>query len=168
MVEKDLVWVGKLKHKGIFNYKELYRYMYVWLIDKEYLVIEKEYTEKIGPNGKEVVVKWEARRKISDYFRFVFLMEWRILGMKEVEAMEDGAKITLDKGDSEIKVQAILEKDYENRWENSSFFKFLRTAYDRYLIRGRIDKYETMIYNEVNEYLYQMKSFLSLEGQHQF
>ena len=167
MVERDLVFAGKLKHTGIFDYKEFYRFCYNWLIDKDYFLVEKEYTEKIQQNGKEVVIKWEARRKISDYFRFFIKADWRILGMKDVEVVKDGNKLTLNKGEAEIKIEATVEKDYEHRWENTSFYKFLRTMYDRYLIRSRIEQYEMKIWGEANEFLSQMKSFLALEGNRQ-
>lgn len=166
MVEKDQVFEGKVKHKGIFDYKELYRFCYSWLIDKEYLVKEKEYTEKIHPTGKEVVIEWEATRKISDYFRFFFKIKWRIMNMKDAEVEIEGVKATLNKGEPEIKLTAILEKDYEHRWENSGFLKFLRGLYDKYLIRGRIDDYESRIFTEGDEFLAQVKAFLALEGKH--
>lgn len=166
MVEKDRVFDGKIKHRGIFDFKEMYRFAYVWLVDKEYLVVEKEYTEKIGSTGKEVYMDWEARRKISDYFRFVFKIQWRILNMKDADVEIDGAKVTLNKGDSEFKITAILEKDYEHRWENSGFLKFLRGMYDRYIVRGRIDKYEEDVFKEGDEFLAQIKAFLALEGKH--
>ena len=166
MSEKDEVFSGKVKHSGIFDFKELYRFCYVWLVDKEYQVIEKEYTEKLGPTGKEVVIKWDAKRKISDYFRYVIKTEWRILNMKDAEVEMDGAKVTLNKGNTEIKAKAILEKDFESRWENSGFLKFLRGMYDKYLIRGRISDYEDKMLEEVDEYLAETKAFLALEGKH--
>lgn len=166
MVEKDEVFSGKVKHSGIFDFKELYRFCYVWQVDKEYQVVEKEYTEKLGATGKEVVIKWEAKRKISDYFRYVIKTEWRILNMKDAEVEMDGVKITLNKGNTEIKAKGILEKDFEHRWENSAFLKFLRGFYDRYIIRGRISDYEDKLLDEVDEYLAETKAFLALEGKH--
>jgi len=166
MVEKDQVFVGKIRHVGIFGFKEFYRFCYMWLVDKEYWVTEKKYTEKIKADGKEVEIEWLALRKISDYFRFNLKVVWRIVGMKDVEVTKNGDKLTMNKGDAEIKVTAILEKDYEHRWENNAFFKFLRTAYDRYLIRGRIEDYENKIYEETDEFLAQAKAFVALEGKH--
>jgi len=164
MVEKDIVFKGKVKHKGIFDFKELYRFCFTWLVDKDYWVVEKSYSEKVNPNGKEVEIEWDAKRKISDYFRFNLKVNWRILGMKDVEVEKEGAKITLNKGQPEISVSAVLEKDYEHRWEGSAFLKFLRGLYDRYIIRGRIEKYEDKIYSEADEFLAQVKAFLALEG----
>ena len=166
MVEKDEVFSGKVKQKGIFDYRELYRFCYTWLVDKSYFVIEKVYAEKIGAEGKEIEIEWEAFRKISDYFRFVLKVNWRILGLKDIEAERDGVKVTLNKGYPEIRVTATLEKDYEHRWESSAFYKFLRGLYDRYIIRARIEKYEEKIYGEADELLAQIKSFLAIEGMH--
>lgn len=166
MAEKDEVFSGKVKNSGIFDFKELYRFCYVWLVDKEYQVIEKEYTEKLGATGKEVVIKWSANRKISDYFRYVINTEWRILGMKDAEVEINGEKVTLNKGNTEIKAKAILIKDFEHRWENSGFLKFLRGVYDRYIIRGRISDYEDKLLEEVDEYLAEIKAFLAHEGRH--
>ena len=166
MVEKDKVYAQKIKHTGIWDFGEVYRFLYDWLIDNDYLVTEKSYNEKIKPDGKEIQIKWEARRKISDYFRFILKLDWLILGMKEVETDKEGAKVKMNKGYIEIGFKAILEKDYEHRWENNGFLKFLRGVYDRYIIRGRIEKYEEKIFGEVDEIIAQAKSLLTLSGKH--
>ncbi len=164
MVEKDEVFAGKIKHSGIFDYKELYRFCYTWLVDKEYWVVEKEYSEKMTARGKEIEIAWDAKRKISDYFRFYLKIRWRILGMKDVEVEEEGKRVSMNKGQPEIKVTAVLEKDYEHRWEQNAILKFLRGLYDRYIVRGRIEAYEDKIHGEADEFLAQVKSFLALEG----
>ena len=166
MVEKDEVFSGKIKQTGIFEFKEFYRFCYSWLVDKGYFVVEKVYSEKVTPVGKEVEIEWEASRKISDYFRFVLKVKWRILGMKDVEVEKDGAKVGMNKGQPEIKVAAVLEKDYEGRWETSAFLKFLRGWYDKFIIRGRIELYEEKIFGDADEFLAQAKAFLALEGMH--
>lgn len=166
MSEKDIVFDGKVKQKGIFDYKEMYIFAYSWLTDKGYSLVEKNYTEKVNPDGKEVEIEWDASRRISDYFKFILKVNWRILGMTDVEVEKNGAKVKINKGYLEIKVKAVLEKDYEHRWENSPFLKFMRGLYDRYIIKGRIEGYEGKIYGDADEFLAQIKSFLALEGRH--
>lgn len=166
MVEKDIVFTAKIKQKGIFDYPSFYRFCYEWLIEKGYFLIEKGYTEKIGAGGKEVEIEWDATRKISDYFKFQLKVTWHIIGMTDIEVQEDGKKIKMNKGYPEIKVQAVLLKDYEHRWEGNPFFKFLRGLYDRYIIRARIESYEAKIHQEGDEFLAQAKAFLALEGKH--
>lgn len=166
MVEKDNVFKGKIKHSGIFDFKELYTFSYNWLVDEGYEVTEKKYSEKIVPGAKEIDIEWNAYKKISDYFRFNIKMYWRIVGLVDVEVEENGKKRKMNKGTTEIKFSAILEKDYENRWENNPIAKFLRGVYDRYVIRGRIEQYEGKIFAENDELIAQIKSFLAIEGIH--
>lgn len=164
MAEKDKIFSGKVKYTGIWSFKDVYRYVYDWFIDNDYDLSETLYSEKIKPEGKEVEVKWEAERKISDYFKFQIKAEWRIVGMTEVEVQKEGVRIKMNKGNLEIKFSATLIKDYESRWEDTAFLKFLRGVYDRYLIRGRITQYETKLFGEVDEVIAETKSFLAIEG----
>ena len=164
MAEKDKIFSGKTKYTGIWKFDETYRFVYDWFIDKGYKIKEKGYSEKVKPDGKEIEIKWEAKKKISDYFRFVIKTDWLILKMVEVEADREGKKVKMNKGYIELKFTAILEKDYEHRWENTAFLKFLRGVYDRYIIKGRIDDYEDKILDEVDEVIAQSKSFLTIEG----
>ncbi len=164
MSEKDKVYGSKVKQTGIFDYKELYRFNWNWLVDNQYDITEKVYGEKIGPAGKEVDIEWDATRKISDYFKFQIKATWKILGMTNVEVEKNGAKIKMQKAQVEIKVDGILVKDYESKWEDNPLYKWLRTAYDKYLVRGRIESYEAKLIGEVDEFIAQIKSFLALEG----
>jgi len=141
MVEKDTIFKGKVKQRGIFNFKDIYNFLYDWLRDEGYDVYEKNYTEKVSGDSKQVEIRWEAEREISDYFRFQIKASWIILGMKSVEVEKEGKKIKMDSGYLEIKFEAVLLKDYENRWENQPFWKFLRGVYERYIVRTRIEDY---------------------------
>ena len=165
MPEYDRVYGAKVIQSGIFEYKELYRYTYNWLVDNNYDVTEKKYSEKINPNGKEVEIEWDSSRKISDYFKFQIKVAWKIMGMTTVEVEKNGAKLKMQKANVEIRTSSVLIKDYEHRWEDNPFYKWLRTLYDRYLIRTRITDYEMKLIGETDEFLAQIKSFLALEGQ---
>lgn len=163
MVELDVVIANrKVRHVGIFDFRETYRYAYMWFIDEGYDLIEKNYTEKLTSRGKEIEIEWLALRKISDYFRFRIEAKWRIANMADTEVMEEGKKIRMNSGDLEVRFKAILEKDYEHRWEGNAFFKFLRGLYDKYIIRARIEQYEQKIFFEVEDIMSQIKSYLLL------
>ena len=164
MSEKDTIYSEKVKHEGVWHFKDTYKFLFSWFIDNGYIIIEKKYSEKITAKGKEIEIEWYAKKKISDYFRFIIRSRWVILGMTSVEVQQEGRKIPTNKGEIEIKFDAILERDYEHRWENNGFLKFLRGVYNRYIIKGRIDDYEDRIVEEVNELIAQMKAWLVLEG----
>lgn len=165
MVEKDVLITSKVKHNGIFDFKECYRILYEWLLDQNYDINEKNYKEVIGAGGaKEIEVEWEAERKVSDYFKFYLKVNWHMIGMTNVEVEIDGSKQKMNKGQFEITVKSVLLKDYEDRWSNRPLFKFLRTFYDKYLIRERTIQYEGKLIVEMTEFVDQCKSFLALTG----
>lgn len=165
-MERDRVFSGKIKHKGIFSFKDFYEFLYDYLMDENYDVFEDKYVEKIEGESKNVEIKWTAIKEISDYFRFEITIYWLIQGMKKIKVKKEDREVTMDSGTTELKFEAILVKDYENRWESNAFLKFLRGIYDRYIIRTRIDDNELKLFEEINELTAQTKSFFALEGQH--
>jgi len=166
MSEKDKVYQGKVKQSGIFSFKDLYSFLYDWLKEEGYDVTEKSYSEKVTGDSKQIEITWEDTREVSDYFRFLIKVEWQILGMKSVEVQKDDKKIKMDSGSMEVKFKGVLLKDYEDRWENQPFWKFMRGVYDRYVIKSRIDEYQIKLIEEVEDIVSQCKSFLSIEARH--
>ncbi len=166
MAEKDTIYKGKIKQGGIFSFKDFYNFTYDWLKEENYDMFETNYTEKVKGDSKQIEIRWEAHKEISDYFKFVIELKWLILGMKSIEVMKEGKKVKMDTGVLEIKYKALLVKDYENRWEDHPMWKFLRGLYDRYIVRSRIDDYEIRLLDEVDEFVSQCKSFLAIAGQH--
>jgi len=164
MAEKDKVLAEKVKHSGIFSFSELYEYLYDWFSDESYKIREKKYTEKIMGDTKTIEIEWENERKISDYFKFQIKLAWLITGLKKIEVKKEDQKVTMNSGTVEIKFSAMIIKDYESRWENQPFWKFLRGVYDRYIIRTRIDYYEDRVEDDLREIVAQTKAFLALES----
>jgi len=165
MVEKDALFKSKIKHSGIFDFKETYRVLFEWLMDQGYDVNEKGYKEVIGAGGaKEIEIEWEAYRKVSDYFQFFMAVRWHIMGMTSVEVEIDGVKQKMNKGQFEIEVRTVLLKDYEDRWSTKPIIKFLRTFYDKYLLKERVEQYEGKLIGEMDEFVSQCKAFLNLTG----
>ena len=166
MSEKDSIFKGRIIQKGIFNFKDVYEFLYDYLVDENYDISETKYVEKLEGNTKNLEIVWDATKEVSDYFKFEITATWSILGLKKVKVKKDDQEIIMDSGSIEIKFTAVLIKDYENRWENNPQLKFIRGMYDRYIIRSRIDSYEIKIWEEINELIAQTKSFLAIEGQH--
>ncbi len=164
MAEYDLIYETKLKYTGLFEFKELYKFVHDWFSSYNYIVIEKKYEEKISGEGKDLEIEWMCLRKISDYFRFQVDIRFRITNMSTVEIQKGNMKAKMNKALVEVIVKGILQKDYEHRWERSPIAKFLRGVYDRYIIRSRIEDYEDKIALEVDESVAQMKAFLALEA----
>jgi len=167
MSEKDRIFKGKIKQKGIFDFKEFYQYIYNAFVDEQYHVHETKYFEKAGRDGesKDVIIFWTATRQMSGYFTFQIKLEWQILGLKKVKVKKDGQEASMESGSVEIKFFVDLIKDAGNKW-NSSFLKALRRIYDRYIIKTRIEDHELKLYEHANDIIANAKAFLAIEGQH--
>jgi cytochrome P450 len=164
MAQKKQVYKEKLKQTGYWKYKDIYDELFHWLKDHNYKIFEELYNEKLLSNGKEVIIKWRAERKITDYFKFQQMLEWHILGMKDAEIEVDGKKVSTQKGEVEIIFKANLIKDYEKRWEDKPFWKFLRSVYEKYVVRETVDEYEDDVEDEAKEMISEFKAFLNIPG----
>lgn len=165
MPEKDTIFSSKLKHAGIFKFSDFYRFLYDWLIDETELdLIEKKYKEKITGDSKELEIEWEGTRKVTDYFKFSVKVEFRIIGLMNIEINQGGQKVKTNKGDVEIKVKGTLVRDYEGKFEKTGTRKFMRSVYEKWVIPSRIDQFEEKLISDCDEFLSQAKAFLALEG----
>ena len=163
-MERDKVIEAKIKESGIFNFAELYEFLYDWLNEESYKLKEKKYSEKVMGDVKTIEIEWDADKKVSDYFKFRLELRWQITGLKKIEVKKEDQKVTMNSGSVEIKFRAWVLKDYEGRWENKPVWKFLRGVYDRYIIRHRNDQYEDKVEDEMKEMVAQTKAFLALEA----
>lgn len=162
MVQKKEVYKENLKQTGYWQYKELYDMTFNWMKDHNYLLMENLYNEKLQPGGKEIIIKWTAIRKVTDYFMFEIVLEWHILGMKDAEVEIDGKKIKTNKGEVGIVFKANLVKDYEKRWEDKPLHKFMRGLYEQYIIRKTIDEYEDDLEDDTRDIISDLKAFLRI------
>ncbi|MEM3074666.1 MAG: hypothetical protein QW727_01865 [Candidatus Pacearchaeota archaeon] len=164
MSEKDKVKEQKVKWKGIFDFKEIYQFMYRRLNEEGYSVEEQKYQEEVKGDEKDIEITWVATKNISDYFKNEIKLSFRILGLKKIEAEKNGKRIKTNEGGFEVKITGSLVKDYENRWENNPTMKFLRGVYDKYIVEGTINRYKRNIVNDIDDLTENTKAFLTIEG----
>ena len=162
MGTKKTVFAQEIKQKGHFNYRELYETAFSFLKDKGYRVEEHKYEEKISADGKEINLKWESPKKVSDYFNNLIKTSWSIRGLVDTEVEIDGKRTQTNKGEVKIKVESTLERDYDGEWEKKPLWKFLRGIYDRYIIRTTMDEYENRLAGDSAEFIGELKGFLQL------
>ncbi len=150
----------RVQYEAIYDLKELYKHIHDWLVWRKYDIEEQKYTEKIKPTGKDIEILWTATRDIDEYSRFEFKLKWQIFGQVDVEVERGGAKVKMNKGEVNVYVSANLVLDWQNKWEERPFFKFLKTFYEKYLYKGTIDslkkelwKVGWNLYNEVKAFL---------------
>lgn len=164
MAESKQVIKEVIKNKGFFNYSDLYAFCYNWLKDEGFGIAEKEYVEKVSGFGKEIMIEWEAGKKVTDYFQNKIKLKWHILGLQDAEVERDGKKEKTNKGDLKMTFSAEIVRDYEDRWETTKTWKFLRSIYEKYIIRTTVDEYEDRLNGTAESFVEDVKAYLMLEG----
>ena len=166
MAESDTIFDSKIKYRGVFDFGEFYKFCYDWLMDETELdfIAESKYSEKIEGNTKNIDIEWNGQREITDFFKFKFKIKFKIVKLENVEINKGGVKIKTNKGTPEIKIKGTLVRDYKGKFERNAFQIFLRTAYEKWIIPGRIDQMEGKLFGDCDEFLAQAKAFLDLEG----
>ncbi|MFH1311582.1 MAG: hypothetical protein ABIH65_04220 [Nanoarchaeota archaeon] len=165
MTEEETIFSSTVKYKGIFSFKDFYKFCYDWVKEEIGLDIsENKYEEKLSGDSKNIVVEWEGEKNLTDYFRFEIKVKFEISGLKNVEVAVGGAKIKTNDGSAKINVKGILVRDYKDKFEMSAFNKFLRSIYEKWVITSRIKEYEDKVAGFCDEFLSQAKAYLDLEG----
>jgi len=163
--EKETIFATQMKYVGIFSFKDYYQFCYDWLTDEvELAIIEKKYKEKLIGDAKDIEVKWEGEKEFTDYFKFLMKVTFRIYGLKDVEITRGSVKEKMNKGEVKVKVEGILWRDYDGKFERTYWRKFLRGLYEKWVILSRIKQFEDKIVEKSDEFLQQAKAFLDLEG----
>jgi len=166
MPEKDTIFNSSIKSTGIFRFADFYKFCYQWLAEElEMNMMESKYKEKLVGDMKEMEIEWNGFRKLTDYFKFEIQVKFEIRQLKEVEITEAGKKIKTNSGEVKMAVKGTLVRDYQGKFEYSAWRKFIRGIYEKWIIPSRIDQFETKIIEDSEEFLYQAKAFLDLEGQ---
>lgn len=151
----------KIKLKSVFDLGELYKLLYRWFESHGYDFQELEYRESLEADGKKLEIRWYAEKKIDDYIKFVIKPTFFVIGLEKVEIEREGEKEATNKGEVELKFDSYLLKDYENKWKGP-FLRFLRTVFDKFLIKSRIEGYEGQLHEELYTLMSEAKSFLNL------
>lgn len=166
MAQEDTIFSSKVKYAGVFNFKDFYQFCYQWLSDEVGLSVEEEeYSEKISGAVKNIDIKWKGSKEVSDYFKNVVKIEFKILAMSDVEINQGGKKMKSNKGEISVKVKGVLVKDYEGKFETNAKMKIWRGIYEKWIIGGRVREYEDRLAGKCDEFLGQSKAFLDINGQ---
>jgi len=164
-VEKEKIFSSNISSKGIFSFQDSYKFCYDWLTEETGVdVLESKYAETLKGNVKDIDIEWEGTKKVTDYFKFEIKVVFKIIDLAEVEVEQGGAKIKTNKGKIKITVAGTLIRDYDGKFEKDAFRKFLRSIYEKWVIKSRIDQFEDKLFEDCDEFLSQTKAYLTLEG----
>ncbi|MBI5398849.1 hypothetical protein HZB03_05285 [Candidatus Woesearchaeota archaeon] len=159
---KIIVDESEIAYDGLFDIKEVYALIDDFLKQKNYDKFEKANREYVGSTGKEIYYVITPIFAISDFARKFLKIDLSAKEVKEVEVEIDGVKRRMQQGKLRILLSGILETDYEGRWEQTAFYYFIRTVFNKYVYRKHTEDFEGQIKNDVMMLREQLGALLNL------
>ncbi|MBS3077612.1 hypothetical protein J4233_05050 [Candidatus Pacearchaeota archaeon] len=162
MAEKDQISKEKLEHTGVFDFKAMYSYAHSWFAEQGYGIIEERYIEKAKGDSRDIMIEWKASKDFSDYFRFEYKIKFEIEGLTDVEVEIEGKRRQMNKGRVVVEITAILVTDKDGKWESSSFSRFMRDVYNKYIVPSRVESMKILLLSKSTGFKDDLKTFMNL------
>jgi|SRR3989344_1802443 len=156
----------RVKYKDVFDLKAFYETLKEWLLENgwsdesDHLEHwETFYGEKIDQSGaKELWINWRAFKKPegASHLNYHLDIDFKVIGMANVEIVHDGQKIKTNKGELELKINGAIEEVYKNEFEDNSFLKQVKDLFAKRVYKKEVEQRKKEFYQE----LYVLQNFI--------
>jgi len=158
---------SRVKYKGPYNAQDWYRKLFDLFITYGYEVNETMYREVRSPDGgsRNIFVNWTATKnyKADSYVRFQIDVNSNLINLKKKEVVKNGEKVKMDDGDNDCYYHGYVVLDPDDKWQKSSFLRYLRYLYDRFFYRSKIEFYKNQCYEELYTITNEIKAYFNLQ-----
>ncbi len=153
----------KIRFIGTIDLGKFYKYIKLYLQDRDFAKetnLEKEYIERVKPNGKQIEAIWECGKIVNDYIKYKIKISYLMVGVNEVEVQKENFKLKLYKGDFQVIIVAYVEEGSE-KWDELGVIAKL---YKKLIAKQRIEDYKNELYDEILKLSKYIKGFLELRS----
>lgn len=148
----------KISQRTQFNMIELYKTLKSWLEINRYDFFEKEYEEVKKKSQNSVKIKWEGQKAIDDYSLFVIEIKLKLDNYEIIETKKE----KLVDGRLTLSFTSKIVSDYEEKWEKSPIWQFLRAVSDKYFTEKKRKMFEKELKDDTHDIFNRTKTFLNL------
>jgi len=171
----------KVKYSDVFSLRNLYIMLHEFLLEEgwvgvdgnadhediETLYSENVYQRGIHKGGKEIWFWWRAYKhpegKYSGYLRNLLDIDAHVVYLQDVEVVQQGKKMTVQKGEIEMFFRARIESDYQpEKWSEHWFLKHIKPLYEKRIIHAEIQKREKELWRDAYRIHSKIKQYLQL------
>lgn len=130
-----------IQYKGIMDMQDLYESIADFFRQKKFKFYElQQRYRKPGPFGPEILYQFRATRKVEEYYEWVVDINIETFDMHDIEVvLKDGTRKKMTKGRIWVQIMHKVVLDYEKVWEKSAFLAHLKSFYNKYIIKKRIE-----------------------------
>ena len=159
----------RVKGKDILNVRQLYTLAHEWFVEEEWAEDEDKFPEhfmweKRNGKSKEYLIYWNFNYKdASDPFaQRSCMVEWRILGVKDIEIQHNGTKIQTQKGTVEIKTWWFQEYDSEKIWRKHWLLKHLLDFYVNRMFKKEFEAKRGALFRQAKSFQSALKEYFNI------
>jgi hypothetical protein len=110
----DETWPVIVRYDGVFDWDGMYKTIIEYLRRNNYLFYETLYKSKPwSSTGTELVLKWEAKRKLDEYYQYELKFEWHFMDFHHVDIIQNGKKVTLTKAYWWVTIRGKVIQDWQ-------------------------------------------------------
>ncbi|MCK5107557.1 MAG: hypothetical protein KAQ83_02425 [Nanoarchaeota archaeon] len=161
---------ARIKFKNNFHMKNLYYFMYDWIVqqgwvprnDPDFPEIFMGHNEAAG-GGTEIWWAWRPKQKVNEYLRWVLNIDVHVILLRSVEIMKGKEKYKTNWGEVEIILNSHVETDWQGKWANHSILKHFETMYRLRLYKDDIGREKKKLIYETYRFQNALKDFLDIQ-----
>jgi hypothetical protein len=148
--------------EGVFSIKDLRNVVVDWIFAKAYIPIEEKAQQVIKKDKKYFEFKFKPYKKLSDYAKCLIKITLSAYECKDVMVTVRGKKKKMLDGKIIIKVEGILETDYEAKWEHPWLYA-IRVIAEKYIIAPFVSHHANYVKSETHQIISQIRGYLNLQ-----
>jgi hypothetical protein len=162
MAEKRTIQTLRTSYSGLFKVLDLYKLIDDWIIERGYEKDEKMHSENVSESGKDIHMKIDAIKKISEYAKFVIELELNLNNVTETIVKREEKSETLNQGNVSIEIVGYYITDYENRWQQKPIYVFFRTLVEKFIFATPMSEEKLALIDESKHLQSQIEGYLNL------
>ena len=151
----------KLTKDGTFDFENMYKIIKDWYSFHQYDFFEKEYSDVIKEDSKDIKAHFNSEKKISDYVKYEVQIKLTVKNHRIVVAPDKKKKLV--HGELIISISSSIKSDFEGQWEEKPFKKFIRGIYDKFIEGDKNQRFASELKEETYSLYNELKAFLNLQ-----
>jgi len=128
-----------------------------------YVFYESYQNETVTEKGKSFTLKGDFKKKLNYYAESVIPYKIKGSNVTDVEIIRDKRKVSLNKGDVAVEIEAVLRTDLEGRYEVSLLAYITRAFSERFFFKHDIDSLTETVSKDFKKVMLTVRGFLNLQ-----
>ncbi len=151
-----------LRYEGLFDFQGLYDLIVGFFVRRNYDYVEKKWKEKdASPVGREITVDMTPFRKVNEYIKYEYTIQWKSIDKHEVEVVREGKPVRLTHARMYVSVNAQAEVDWQGFGKTKPG---LSNFVNKRVIDKELKQYRRNLQREMQSLLDEIKEFLHMEA----